>query len=85
MYRPSNALQSLCLVLPLQVCVEDLLVQRDLLVAPGGAVQTFVVLRRLRNDRRTFLRVIRNVKICNYVIVHKRVRSVTKKTCVGVH
>ena len=51
MYRPSNALQSLCLVLPLQVCVEDLLVQRDLLVAPGGAVQTLVVLRRLRDYR----------------------------------
>ena len=87
MYRPSNALQSLCLVLPLQVRVEDLLVQRDLLVAPGGAVQTLVVLRRLR-DERTVIGCQNRVRIlaliCNFIKVKKRVRSVTRKTCVGV-
>ena len=48
-HRTSNALLFLGLVLPLQVGVEDLLVQRYLLVAPGGAVQTLVVLRGLRD------------------------------------
>ena len=85
MYRPSSALQSLCLVLPLQVCVEDLLVQRDLLVAPGGAVQTLVVLRRLRE---IIYRVIPDLTIgpnMQFCRSAKRERSVTKKTCVGVH
>ena len=74
MYRPSNALQSLCLVLPLQVRVEDLLVQRDLLVAPGGAVQTLVVLRRLRDERPVIgcqNRVRKLALICNFIKVKK--------------
>ena len=38
------------LVLALQVRVQDLLVQRDLLVAARGAVQPLVVLRGLRKE-----------------------------------
>ena len=49
-YHESVTALFLSLVLPLQVGVEDLLVEGYLLVAPGGAVQTLVVLRpRLRN------------------------------------
>ena len=63
MYQGSSTALFLSLVLPLQVGVEDLLVQRYLLVAPGGAVQTLVVLRRLNNNRESLYVVIHEIEI----------------------